>query len=61
MCIRDRAVVTGLRQAGVPAAQWIGDGYGNFDPSHPDPVAKFAVPASPTFSNERPLGDEGNK
>lgn len=56
-----QAVVTGLRQAGVPAAQWIADGYGNFDPSHPDPVAKFAVPASPTFSNERPLGDEGNK
>ncbi len=56
-----QAVVTGLRQAGVPAAQWIAAGYGNFDPSHPDPVAKFAVPASPTFSNERPLGDEGNK
>lgn len=56
-----QAVVTGLRQAGVPAAQWIADGYGNFDPTHPDPVAKFAVPASPTFSNERPLGDEGNR
>jgi lysophospholipase L1-like esterase len=56
-----QAVVTGLRQTGVPAAQWIADGYGNFDPAHPDPVAAFAVPVSPTFSNERPLGDEGNK
>jgi len=56
-----QAVTTGLRQAGVPAAQWIADGYGNFDPSHPDPVAKFAVPVSPTFTNERPLGDEGNR
>jgi lysophospholipase L1-like esterase len=56
-----QAVVTGLRKTGVPAAQWIAEGYGNFDPSHPDPVAKFAVPVSPTFTNERPLGDEGNK
>jgi len=56
-----QAVVTGLRKTGVPAAQWIADGYGNFDPSKPDPVASFAVPLSPTFTNERPLGDEGNK
>jgi lysophospholipase L1-like esterase len=56
-----QAVLTGLRQSGVPAASFIADGYGNFDPSHPDPVASFAVPASPNFTNERPLGDEANK
>jgi lysophospholipase L1-like esterase len=56
-----QAVVTGMRQAGLPAVQWIADGYGHFDPSRPDPAASFAVPASPTFSNERPLGDEGNR
>lgn len=56
-----QAVLSGLRKAGVPAAQWIADGYGNFNPAQPDPVAQFAVPASPAFSNERPLGDEGNR
>ncbi|MRW91431.1 family 43 glycosylhydrolase [Duganella sp. FT80W] len=55
-----QAVVTGLRKAGLPVAAYIADGYGHFDPSHPDPVASFAVPASPNFSNQRPLGDESN-
>lgn len=55
-----QAVLTGMRQAGVPAASFIAEGYGSFDPSRPDPVAKFAVPPSPKFSNERPLGDEPN-
>ena len=56
-----QAVLTGLRRSGVPAAAFIADGYGNFDPTHPDPVASFSVPASPTFTNERPLGDEANQ
>lgn len=53
-----QAVLTGLRKAGVPVAALIADGYGNFDPSRPDPVAAFAVPPSPQFSNETPLGDD---
>jgi lysophospholipase L1-like esterase len=55
-----QAVLTGLRTSGVPAAAYIADGYGHFDPSHPDPVDKFAVPPSPNHSNQRPLGDEAN-
>jgi len=55
-----QAVLSGMRQAGVPAASFIADGYGSFDPSRPDPVASFAVPPSPNFTNERPLGDEAN-
>ncbi|CAN7327783.1 rhamnogalacturonan acetylesterase [Pseudoduganella sp. LjRoot289] len=55
-----QAVATGLRQAGVPAAAFIAEGYGNFDPAKPDPVAAFAVPPSPNFSNQRPLGDEAH-
>jgi len=27
--------------------------------AHPDDVEKFAIPASPKFTNQRPLGDEG--
>nr|WP_315249742.1 rhamnogalacturonan acetylesterase [uncultured Duganella sp.] len=53
-----QAVLTGLRLAGVPAASFIAEGYGNFDPTRPDPVASFAVPRSPNFSNETPLGDD---
>ena len=56
-----QAVLTGMRQNGLPAAAFIAEGYGNFDPSHPDPVTSFRVPASPTFTNERPLGDEANQ
>ncbi|WP_432378211.1 rhamnogalacturonan acetylesterase [Duganella sp. P38] len=53
-----QAVLTGMRKAGVPAAALIADGYGNFEPSRPDPVAAFAVPPSPQFSNDTPLGDD---
>ncbi|TFW27631.1 hypothetical protein E4L98_06585 [Duganella callida] len=55
-----QAVVTGLKQTGLPAAAYIADGYGHFDPAHPDPVATFAVPPSPNFTNQRPLGDESH-
>ncbi|SFU98721.1 rhamnogalacturonan acetylesterase [Pseudoduganella namucuonensis] len=56
-----QAVAAGMRKAGLPAASYIADGYGAFDPVRPDPFASFAVPASPTHSNERPLGDETNQ
>jgi len=52
-----KAVVLGLRQARVPAADFIVDDF-TFDPAHPDPVATFAVPPSPHHTIERPLGDE---
>jgi lysophospholipase L1-like esterase len=56
-----QAVATGLRQAGVPAASFIAEGYGAFDPTHPDPVERFEVPPSPNFTNMRPRGDESNQ
>ena len=56
-----RAVVEGIRLANLPVAAFVADDAGHFDPAHPDPVEKFAVPASPGFTNQRPLGDEGNK
>jgi lysophospholipase L1-like esterase len=55
-----KAVVLGLRQARVPAADFIVDDFA-FDPAHPDPVASFAVPPSPHHTVERPLGDEEHK
>jgi lysophospholipase L1-like esterase len=55
-----KAVVLGLRQAHVPAADFIVDDFA-FDPAHPDPVAAFAIPPSPRHTAERPLGDEAHK
>lgn len=55
-----KAVVGGMREAKLAAAAFIVDDFA-FDPARPDPVASFAVPASPNFRNERPLGDEGNR
>lgn len=52
-----RAVVTGLRQAGVPVAAFIADDAGSFDPTSPDLFTSFALPPSPGFTSERPLGD----
>jgi len=31
--------------------------FAGFDPAHPDDLATFAVPPSPNFTNQRPLGD----
>jgi len=52
-----KAVVLGLRQARVPIARFVVDGFA-FDPARPDPVADFAVPPSPHRTEQRPLGDE---
>jgi lysophospholipase L1-like esterase len=56
-----KAVVVGMQKAKLPVAAFVRDDFGTFEPSHPDPVEAFAVPASPGFTNERPLGDEANK
>jgi lysophospholipase L1-like esterase len=55
-----KAIVNGLQQAKLPVALQIVDGFA-FDPAHPEPFDRFAVPASPNYTNERPLGDEANK
>jgi len=60
-CQLAQLVATGMRRQGLAAAYWLADGYGAYDPLKPDPVAAFAVPPSPTYSNERPLGDEANQ
>jgi lysophospholipase L1-like esterase len=56
-----RAIVLGLQQNKLDVAAYVSADAGVFDPAHPDPVASFAVPASPNFTNQRPLGDEANK
>ena len=56
-----KAIVVGIQRAKLPVAAFVADDFGTYDPARPDPVDAFAVPASPGFTNERPLGDEANK
>ena len=56
-----KAIVTGLRQAGLPVAAFAVDDVGQFDPARPDPVETFALQRSPGFTGQRPLGDEPDK
>jgi hypothetical protein len=55
-----KMVVLGLRQANVPAASYIVDGFA-YDPAHPDPASGFGVPPSPNHTTQRPLGDESHR
>jgi lysophospholipase L1-like esterase len=56
-----KMIVTGIQRAKLPVAAFVRDDFGSFDPAHPDPVERFAVQASPSLVQERPLGDEANK
>lgn len=49
---------SGHPRSKLPLAKFIVDEFTSFDPAHPDDPLTFAIPASPNFSNQRPLGDE---
>jgi len=51
-------IVQAIRDQKLPLAKFIVDEFTSFDPAHPDDPLTFAIPASPNFSNQRPLGDE---
>lgn len=53
-----KCVVQSIREQKLPIAKFIVDDFKGFDPTAPDPVENFAIPPSPNFTNERPLGDE---
>ena len=52
-----KCVVLGLKKNQLPLEKFIVDDFGPFDPAHPDQVDTFPLPASPSFTNQRPLGD----
>ncbi|MCX6950734.1 MAG: rhamnogalacturonan acetylesterase [Verrucomicrobia bacterium] len=56
-----KAIVQSILDQKLPLAKFVVADFKPFDPAHPDDVAAFAIPASPNFSNQRPLGDETNK
>lgn len=53
-----KLIVQSLRDQKLPLAKFIVEDFLPIDAAHPDDPASFAVPASPNFSNQRPLGDE---
>lgn len=53
-----KLIAQSLRDQKHPLAQFIVDDFRPLDPALPDDPAAFAVPPSPNFSNQRPLGDE---
>jgi lysophospholipase L1-like esterase len=53
-----RCVVLGIQMNHLDElAKFLTDELGPFDPSHPDPVTSFRIPASPATSSEKPLGN----
>ncbi len=52
-----RCVVAGIQQAKLPLAEFIAADFTGFDPSKLDALATFEMPASPTVSDEKPLGN----
>lgn len=52
-----RCIAAGIRVARLPLAGELIREFRNFDPTRPDDLKSFAVPPSPNFTNQRPLGD----
>jgi lysophospholipase L1-like esterase len=52
-----RCVVQGIRDAKLPLAKFIAADVGEFDPTKPDPVGQFDIPASPNQSLVKPDGN----
>lgn len=56
-----QCIVQAIRDQRLPLADFISNDFTGFNPARPDEPDTFAVPASGDFTNQRPLGDEGNK
>lgn len=52
-----RCVARGIVDAKLPLAGELIREFRKFDPAKPDDLKAFAVPPSPNFTNQRPLGD----
>jgi hypothetical protein len=52
-----RCVVEGIKAAKLPLAEWLSDDAGTFDPSKPDRVESFSLPASGARSSLQPRGN----
>ena len=51
-----RAIVQSIRDQHLPLAQFLRNGIPPFDPAHPDPLATWHLPASPSIDTTTPYG-----
>ncbi len=56
-----QCIAQAIRDQRLPIARFLPPDFRGFDPARPDDPARFAVPASAEFTNQRPLGDEANR
>ena len=52
-----QCIIKGIKADNLPLAAHIADGYGDFDPAHPDNVDTFKMAVSPKSSAVKPLGN----
>lgn len=52
-----KCVAHSVARLNLSISKYVEEDVAAFDPSRPDPVDTFALPASPSFTNQRPLGD----
>jgi lysophospholipase L1-like esterase len=52
-----KCVLDGIRQNHLDLAKYIVEDFGGFDPSHPDAVESFDLPASPLVTQQKPAGN----
>src|SRR5207247_2032917 len=52
-----RCIVQAIKDQKLSLAKYLVDRIAAFDPKHPDPLASFAVPASPVATDVKPLGN----
>jgi lysophospholipase L1-like esterase len=52
-----RCIVQGIRDAKLGLAKFIAGDVAAFDPAHPDPLAKFEIPAEPRETVQKPYGN----
>jgi lysophospholipase L1-like esterase len=52
-----RLVAQGLRDTGLPAAQYLAPDLGTVDPARPPGLERFGVPASPAGAADKPRGN----
>jgi lysophospholipase L1-like esterase len=52
-----KCIVLGIRTNNLPLAKFLTDDVPPFDPAHPDPVERFAVPPSPSATSAKPEGN----
>ena len=52
-----KCIVEGIKANKLGVAKYLFSGLPTFDPAHPDPLATFAIPPSPAFTDVKPLGN----